>query len=292
MRQINTFIEKLCSQIDGLVPVVDLMLENSTIYYHDPNVNSSVIFLGADVYHWSKKDEKNQIKAREIFSKFNQNLDLLLPKANPSTQKELQKTKKSIMNLIDQVHAPSSIESGKKIIRSDLQKYKDFLYLFVEDEVKTCIVPDTNCIVQFPDPSSYQIICGSKKFEFIILPTVLSELENQKSYHKNQVYKKKVKSVITRLKGFRNQGDVLNGIIVNKTITVKMIATEPDFDQTLSWLKANINDDRIIASTLELQVQYPSNQIILITADLNLQNKAQLANLTVFDTDDLTNHNA
>lgn len=288
MRKLETYIEKLNRQIDEIIPIVDQMLDNSAIYYDDPNVGSSIFFVGVDVYHWSKKDERSQIKARDLFSKLSQNIELLLDKANPTTQKAFLKTNKNILNLIDQVHAPSSIDSGKRIIRGETKVYKDFLSLFIEPEIKACIVPDTNCIVQFPDPISYKNVCSSSKFEFIILPTILSELENQKNNHRNQVYKKKVKSVITRLKGYRNQGDVLKGIIVDKTITVKMIATEPDFAKTLKWLNPIVNDDKIIASTLELQIEYPSNQIILVTGDINLQNKAQMANLTVVDPDILT----
>jgi predicted ribonuclease YlaK len=92
-------------------------------------------------------------------------------------------------------------------------------------------------------------------------------------------FRKKVDSVIKRIKGFRQQGNMREGITVNKTVTVKMQAEEPNFDETLSWLDRENADDRIIANALELQRKEPSSMVILVTADINYQNKAEAANL-------------
>jgi hypothetical protein len=290
MKKFDTYIEKLIKQLDDLCPIIDLMMDNSSIFYHDPNdFSGGIIILGADVYHWDKKDEKNQLKAREKFLKFTQNFELLLRKANPSTLKNIKEADKRILNLINQDHAPSSVDSGKKAFREEIKSHKDFLNVFVEKENKVYIIPDTNSIIQFPDPKSYEGVSMIEEFYFIILPTVINELDYQKTFHKNQIYKKKVNSVITRLKGYRKQGDLLEGVTVYKTITIRMIATEPNFDKSLKWLDPKVNDDRIIASALEIQVENPSDLVIFVTADINLQNKAQLANLTVFDTDGLDN---
>ncbi len=58
-----------------------------------------------------------------------------------------------------------------------------------------------------------------------------------------------------------------------------MVATEPDFEHTLHWLDNGNSDDRIIASALEIQVRNPSDTVILVSSDINLQNKAEMANL-------------
>ncbi len=44
---------------------------------------------------------------------------------------------------------------------------------------------------------------------------------NLKRLTRNDDFRKKVTSVIKRLKGYRNQGNVLEGVTVNKSITVK-----------------------------------------------------------------------
>ena len=283
-----SYIERLEKKLLDMEPIIDKMMDNSSIYYSDPNAgNSGVFFIGASVYHWRTKDEKNQILAKEHYRKFYENFELLFENAHPNTLKKIQKSDKRIINLIEQNKAPSSIESGKTLFRNETKVFRDFLGLLTSEIKKNIIVPDTNSIIQVPNPSSYKSISSSKEFDFVILPTVLSELDKHKTTHRNDDFRKKVTSVVKRLKGYRKQGNVLEGVTVDKTITVKMIATEPNFNKTLGWIDSENNDDRIIANALELQINCPSDNVVLVTSDINLQNKAQMANLTVFDTDDL-----
>jgi hypothetical protein len=288
MKKDLSYIEKLEKQIVDIEPIIDEMLDNSSIFYHDPNNgNSDVYFLNASVYHWRKKDEKNQIKAKEKYLKFYQNFELLLVKAHPNTLEKVRESNRTIIDIIEQNEAPSSIEAEKQLYRHETKTFKDFLNLLNSQDKRTIIIPDTNSIIQYPDPKSYRQIAATSKFDFIILPTVLSELDKHKMTHRSDDFRKKVTSVITRLKGYRNQGNVLEGVTVDKSITIKMIATEPNFDKTLGWLDSENNDDRIIANALELQISNPGDNVIFVTSDINLQNKAQLANLTVLDTDEL-----
>lgn len=284
-----TYIEKLVNQIEKIEPIVDLMYDNSSIYYYNDYTprNSRIVVIGGSGYRFSKRDEKNQIKAREAYKLFYQNFKLLTRKATPKILTQINNADKKISNIIEQRSVPSSIKNGKINFREQTKVFKDYLFLLKEANESIIIVPDTNSLIQFPNPKSYSKIANSTLFQFIILPTVLSELDKLKINHRNEDFRKKVKSVINRLKGYRKQGNVLDGVIVEKTITLKMIAIEPDFGNTLNWLDPKNNDDRIIASALELQINNPSDKIIFISSDINFQNKAQLANLTIFDTDDL-----
>jgi len=73
------------------------------------------------------------------------------------------------------------------------------------------------------------------------------------------------------------------GITIHKTITVKSVAKEPNFEKTLRWLDPKIKDDRIIATVLEIQREYLASKVILITNDINLQNKSEYANIPVIE---------
>ena len=55
---------------------------------------------------------------------------------------------------------------------------------------------------------------------------------------------------------------------------------------TLTWLDKENRDDRIIASVLEVQSSYPTARVVLITGDVNLSNKADLARI---ETSELVN---
>lgn len=287
MKENLSYIEKLELQIDEFVKVTNDMLDNSSIFHKRINRDPDYIVIGVHPFSWSKKDEKNQIKAKNLYEKFNNNFELLRVQANPTLLKKIQKSDKWIENIIDQNKAPGSIQSAKSNLLANVNVYKQFLSYFKVENKSVFIIPDTNSIIQFPEPKSYRKITEKNNFNFIILPTVLSELDKLKMTHRSDDFRKKVSSVIKRLKGFRKQGNILDGVIVDKSILVKMIATEPKFDKTLNWLDSKNNDDRIVANALELQVSYPGDKVVLITSDINLQNKAELANLTVFDTDDL-----
>lgn len=113
----------------------------------------------------------------------------------------------------------------------------------------------------------------------VLFPTVLTELDKLKIVHRDAEFRQKIISIINRIKGLRSQGRLLDGVIVHKSILIKMVATEPDFEHTLHWLDNGNSDDRIIASALEIQVRNPSDTVILVSSDINLQNKAEMANL-------------
>ena len=125
---------------------------------------------------------------------------------------------------------------------------------------------------------------GLNTYIVSIIPTVLSELDELKVKGQDLTFKNKVKKRINQIKGYRKQGNLLDGVTIHRTIIVKMYATEPKFEKTLNWLSPDNKDDRIIASALEIQLKNPSYIVILITSDINLQNKAEMAKLPYIET--------
>lgn len=165
-------------------------------------------------------------------------------------------------------------------LRRDAGKYHDILDILESsgsaDEI---LIPDTNALATQPDPEQYKAIVDSDKFVFVLLPTVLGELDHLKNNHRNPEFREKVNKAITRIKGWRNQGNLRDGVTVNRNITVKAVAREPDIKKTLSWLDFDNKDDRIIASVLEVQASNPTARVILVTGDINLANKADVAKI-------------
>lgn len=141
------------------------------------------------------------------------------------------------------------------------------------------LIPETNAIASEPATIKYKCIAGDDTFVFLLLPTVLAELDALKINHRNPDFREKVIMVINRIKGWRNQGNLRDGVTVDRTITVKAIANEPDMAQTLTWLDKENRDDRIIASVLEVQSAYPNARTVLVTGDINLSNKADVARI-------------
>lgn len=143
------------------------------------------------------------------------------------------------------------------------------------------VIPDTNAIVGNPDPADFRTLAGGGSFTFLLLPTVLSELDQLKNNHRNEAFREKVKKVITRIKGWGKQGSLLEGVTVNKNITVKAVANDPKMEHALSWLDSEIMDDRIVASVMEIQAAMPTADVMLVTGDINLLNKAQAAKIQI-----------
>ena len=50
-------------------------------------------------------------------------------------------------------------------------------------------------------------------------------------------------------------------------------------EQTLEWLDPTSGDDRIIAGVIDAMRRFPRSTVVLVTADVNLQNKAAFASL-------------
>lgn len=154
----------------------------------------------------------------------------------------------------EQLGDPCHCRRSKAVFLNKIQCFFQLLQMLESSEKREVIVvPDTNALIICPDFAIYHKVAGQQNFTLVILPTVLSELDQLKITARDQQFREKVNSVIRRIKGLRSQGSLLKGVTVNKTVTIRMEAREPSFDHTLSWLDPSNNDDRLVASILELQ---------------------------------------
>lgn len=210
----KTYIERLEEKIFLLESQFDELCNNSTIFYHDWNdEDSEILHVGFDVYHWSNKDIPGQIKLKESYSKFSNDFEFLLAKANQDYKNQIQGLQYDIISYIEQKTAVSTTEGMKRIFRENLKVFRNYLEILKNNEPKqTLLIPDTNSLINNPDPAFYKELSNQTSFEFIITPTVLSELDNLKVSHRDENFRSKIKSIIKRLKGYRNQGNILEGV--------------------------------------------------------------------------------
>src|SRR2546429_6079098 len=76
------------------------------------------------------------------------------------------------------------------------------------------------------------------------------------------------------LKGFRDRGDARSGSPVTKSVSALFDLVEPRFDDLPSWLDPTVPDGRLVASALLLQAARSDAAVVIVSNDLNLQNKA------------------
>lgn len=140
-------------------------------------------------------------------------------------------------------------------------------------------VPDTNALIANPDFASWRFD-GITSFEIVFTPTALSELDNLKMSHRVPEVREKAESVIRRIKELARRGDIHVGVpVVNGAITARAIAVEPNVAKSLPWLDANNNDDRFLATVIEITRHHTRSAVTVVTGDVNLQNKARFARI-------------
>lgn len=178
----------------------------------------------------------------------------------------------------------NAVENSTKALESIKPVERIFDVLDASGQDGIIIVADTNSLLAESDPTKYRESAGQDSFVFILLPTVLGELDKLKVEHRNPELREKARNVISRIKGWRNQRSLIGGVVIDKSITVRARGTEPDVGNSLSWLDPSNSDDRIIASVLSLQVEFPSARVVLVSGDINLLNKADVALIETADT--------
>jgi PIN domain len=171
----------------------------------------------------------------------------------------------------------STFDANQEHLSKELENFRSLLQAHPTGQSEFILVPDTNSLLKSADPTPYHSIVESRQFTFSLVPTVLSELDGLKRKREGQSVGEKADKAIRIIKGFRGQGSLGTGVTVSKTVTVKMIAAEPRMAKLPSWLDLNNQDDRILASALEIQFDNPFAIVILVTGDINLQNKAEMA---------------
>lgn len=291
----STFLEKLKKKISEISEAKNNFLSSVEIYYHNPNDDYSGIYhVGATLYHFGSNIDGHEVYQIELKAKFNEFInyfsliECFLPEKKIN---ELSKATTQILSWIEKKKgAPGpNVKSSIKMFDDELSKYLNVISLLdsANKSKDFILVLDTNALLNHPELSDY-----STKFQhninILIPPTVISELDKLKVFHRNEEVRNKAKSIISRLKGYRNQGDVIiEGVQISKSIRLKMLAIEPNFNKTLSWLDATNLDDRIIVTLLDIETHNLSSEVLFITSDLNLQNKATLAGINFRDIDEI-----
>jgi len=285
MAQYSSYAAHLIQRLKLIEQDMMRLLDLSTVLRRVDDPYSGVLIIAPD-YYWGQPDDKQrmlQMKLKDSFSDWSEHFNLLFSNATESDLHQIEETQTFVNEWIEKGTVWSlspNMEDNKRTFKSRIKVFFSLLQMLVDSAHQSVIlIPDTNALIKTPDPVDYIKVAGQSDFQFVILPTILAELDHLKIAHRDATFRQKVESIITRIKGWRNQGSLLAGVTVNKTIKVRTIAGEPNFDKTLHWLRESNNDDRIIASVLEFQRSSPASTVIIVTGDINLQNKAEAANL-------------
>lgn len=283
MNTVSDNLREMASEIKNTLQT--LLVEHSSI--HKWNYDSSLFNSSGDS-SWQKLDKEGlrvQSKILEEYRRFSAILRTLLLRQPKNSLKEFNDSNITILNAIEQqgsTWSKTSNEVFEKVSRGIDSITELIDNLHDNSESNVVYVPDTNALLYNPDLEKWHFDDVSH-FSIALTPTVLSELDQQKVNHRVEDVRKKAEGLVKRIKEYRRRGKLTNGVTILKNkIDVFAVAVEPNFERTLPWLDSNNNDDRFLASTIEIMRLYSRSSVILITRDVNLQNKAEFA-LIPFD---------
>jgi hypothetical protein len=276
----RTFEENLSDIANAIkAKIEELMLKYSDLRYSNPSGDGIVFINAYGDYYWQKLPLDGQRLQSQILQEYNKYADILRVLTNPQTKDRI-----------------NSFENNDKIIRKNIEQggstwckttkealdetltaldaLQILLGTFHSKEKEFLFVPDTNALLYNPKIDLWRFK-DVEKFTLILAPTILSELDELKINHKNQSVRQTSERLIKQIKEYRRRGSLIDGVtIIKNKIRLQSIAIEPTFSESLPWLDPENNDDRFIATVFEIVKNHLRSVVILVTRDINMQNKA------------------
>lgn len=177
-----------------------------------------------------------------------------------------------------------NIQEEVSALQNNFEELKSLIKnIYPESLNEPIIVPDTNALYTNTEMENWSFN-EFQKFTIALTPSVLSDLDKHKIEHRNETVRNKANKLINKLKEYRRRGKLTEKIyIVKGKICLFTIATEPNFSKTLSCLDRDNGDDRLIAEMLEIIRKFADRPVFLVTSDINLQNKCEVADLIFYE---------
>lgn len=284
---LTTTLEQIKQDLDMIkAQAKAFFLEHSIIEYH-PHDNEFII--GFSDYYWGNLNpdgKKAQAKLYKDYSYFVELMGIMLSELPPDYLNNFEEARDSVMSSIKQdgqVWGPSTLEVLNEVIKYLDKQFSLLSFVFDHREEKVIFVPDTNALLTNPYLDRWHF-ADVVNFEILLTPSVLSELDQLKVVGRNEEVRTKSQNIIKNIKEYRRRGKLTEGVTLRKGLsTIRALAVEPNFKQTFSWLKEENKDDRLLASFVEIIKTYPNSIVQLVTADINLQNKAEYARLSFIE---------
>lgn len=278
MKTVYENMREWSERIAGLLVELN---QHSSIHRWNDNTGG-IIWVGSD-YSWTTLGEEArpiQSRVLEEYRRFFALIDVLFKGQPKDTLESLKESDDKILEVIQQEgitwsqRADAAFSEAIEALGSIVNLLKR-LYDMADGRVS--FVPDTNALLHNPSLEGWRFD-DVPAFTVLLLPTVLAELDALKVNHRVEEVRKKSERIIRQVKEYRRRGRLSEGVTIVRDVSELIaIATEPNMSDSLPWLDSSNNDDRLLASVVDVMRQRPHSPVILVTRDLNLQNKAEFA---------------
>lgn len=275
-------LQQMANEIDALLQ--ELLLKHSSIYlWNKPDDVILVISPSGNYAYRELGEEGKRLQTRLLdeYRRFHALLMTLLKGQAQTTLEELSNLHILLSRTIEQGHTwcRTPQEALDKVQDALKQQVALLGRLYNDSNGEACFVPDTNALLYNPNIESWAFD-GVQSFTMVLVPTVLTELDAHKINHSNEAVRQKAETLIKRVKEYRRRGRLTEGVtIVSGKIVLLAVATEPKAESTLPWLNFENSDDRLLGALVEFMRFRPASPVILVSRDINLQNKAEYARI-------------
>jgi len=292
----KTIVENLRAKGEQIALLLNDLSKHSSIRRWNFKDDGSLVFVGGD-FAWNKLDDRGrqlQAECLEQYRRFHALLQTLLREQPDDTLRELRDTDRQILGIIQQQDLlfADNIKSYFEAALSAFKTQIDLINrLYGTATGKIVLVPDTNALIFNPDLTKWTY-AGIPEFIILLTPTVLSELDNLKVNHRVESVQKKAEQLIRQLKEFRRRAADRGGSLAEGATLVTGVseivagAIEPQIQKSLPWLDPANKDDQILAGVIEAMRTRPHSPVLLVTRDINLQNKADFAGIPFLEPPD------
>lgn len=281
----KTMTALLASDAARIKEGIGSLMARSGIHRERDYGDSGVVFINTDgKYWWNELDiEARRIQDRvmEDYRQYRDLVQVLIRGLPADGLTEFKQADDEVTKHVEQQRATwaESVQEAKTKTLEAVDAIQGLLERLYSVEGETIIVPDTNALLLAPALDQWGFD-WCERFTLIFTPTVLSELDELKIAHKNPDVRAKAERMIRQIKELGRRGDLRVGVpVVTGKITAQSLAVEPRVSESLPWLDAANNDDRLLASVVELIRRNVRAIVAIVTADINLQNKASHARI-------------
>jgi hypothetical protein len=278
--QIASYLERLRAELTGIGSDMGALIDRSSIRTVNPNDGGSdLFFVGAADWGWGPDFAAAQMRLLRRYHEWFERFRFLFPHPTPAVASTVKKADEFVRRWIERRDVfdhsiPRTLEEARTVAARELGRFDVLLDIAAKSGTDVLrLVPDTNALIRNPDLASYSRTAPSPSFVVHLVPTVLGELDDLKDRGKTQELRDQAQSVVRRLKGLRDKGNLATGVALTKGITVRAEAREVDVHGVLDWLDPTVADDRLLAAALRLQSDHVAGIVVLVTSTSTCRTK-------------------
>jgi len=282
MKTVADELGEATNQMIGMLKT--LLLEHSSLYQSQNDVGG-VVFINVhgDHYYRTLPEAGRQVQSKllEDYRRYSTLLKVLLKEQPQDALREFSEADRVVLDTIEQQstwcrNTQQALDKAADALMSELGLVKN---LYDSSSGEVLLVPDTNALLYAHRLVEWEFD-EILSFALVLTPAVLSELDWLKIQHRTETVRTKAESLIAQIKELRRRGKLIEGVtLVAGKSSVFSIATEPKIGDSLPWLDATNADDRFMASVIEVMRLHPRCVVLVVTRDVNLQNKLEFAGL-------------